>query len=55
MTDSIGINSRLNWVPEAGQQVVLVANYSLAEDEITSRYRAAERDSALSLKYTFRF
>ncbi len=55
VTDSIGINSRLNWVPEAGQQVVLVANYSLAEDEITSRYRAAERDSALSLKYTFRF
>jgi hypothetical protein len=55
VTTNIGINSRLTWIPEAGQQVMLVLNHGLLEDEITARYRSAERDSAISLKYTFRF
>jgi hypothetical protein len=55
VSTNIGINSRLTWIPEAGQQLMLVINHGLLEDEITARYQSAERDSAISFKYTFRF
>jgi len=55
VSESIGINSRFNWIPEPGQQFAMVINYGLRQEDATSRYRAAERESVLSFRYTYRF
>lgn len=55
-SNSVGLNSRLHWAPQAGEDLYVVLNYNM--DSLDGAFRGLEsRDSELVLKYTrnFRF
>jgi len=55
-SDSVGLNSRLHWTPQAGEDFYLVLNYNM--DSLDGAFRGLQvRDSEIVLKYTrnFRF
>ena len=51
----LGINSRLHWVPRAGQEGFFVINHSLAETALDPHYRSQTADLTLKFGYTFRY
>jgi len=55
LSSSTGLNSRLNWNPQAGENFFLVVNYNFDSDGVFSGVSA--RDSEIAVKYTknFRF
>lgn len=55
LSSSAGLNSRLNWNPQAGENFFLVVNYNFDSDGVFAGMNA--RDSEIALKYTknFRF
>ena len=55
LSSSTGLNSRLNWNPQAGENFYLVVNYNFDSDGVFSGVNA--RDSEIAVKYTknFRF
>lgn len=55
LSSSAGLNSRLNWNPQAGENLYLVINYNFDSDGVFSGISA--RDSEIALKYSknFRF
>ena len=57
VTESIGINSRLHWIPEAGREAFIVLNHNLQNfDPLTSNtFNSAAADLTLKYSYTFRF
>ncbi len=52
--NAFSINSRLRYIPQAGQEVVLVFN-QLADVDADNRLRSTENDLNLKLWYTFRY
>tara|TARA_R110000824_G_scaffold7892_3_gene35752 strand:+ start:102442 stop:104589 length:2148 start_codon:yes stop_codon:yes gene_type:complete len=54
-SQSMGMNSRLNWNPQAGENFYLVVNYNFDADGVFNGMSA--RDSEITVKYTknFRF
>jgi hypothetical protein len=55
VSDTIGLNSILRWIPRAGQETVLAIN-SLREDfDRDGRFRSYASDLTLKLSYTFRY
>ncbi len=55
VSEAMGFNSRLHWIPEAGRQAFLVLNYGLIDpdkDDVFESYRA---DLSLKFSYTIRF
>ena len=64
VSDSIGINSRLQWTPKAGQNLFFVINHNYLErdDAVatgmttnTRSYHSDSTDVTLKFNYTFRF
>jgi hypothetical protein len=56
VTDSIGINSRLHWTPQAGRDVYLVLNHNMVEDdEEDGNFNPVATDLSFKVNYTFRF
>ncbi len=53
-SDSIGVNSRLQWIPRAGEDFYLIYNGGWLEDEQTGFQKVGE-SATLKLGYTFRF
>ncbi len=55
LSSAVGLNSRLNWNPQAGENFYLVLNYNFDSDGVFSGMNA--RDSELVVKYSknFRF
>jgi hypothetical protein len=58
-SNELSINSRLRWLPKAGQEVILVVNHGYLVDEPLpdSRrvWRSLETDIVLKANYTFRY
>ena len=54
ISETIGFNSRLHWIPEAGREGFLVLNHSLARDAAGS-FVSEEADVTVKFAYTFRF
>jgi len=55
VSESIGLNSRLHWVPQSGRNVFLVLNHNY-EERITDRsFHSTTTDLTLKADYTFRF
>jgi hypothetical protein len=55
VSDTVGLNSILRWIPRAGQETVLAVN-SLREDfDRDGRFRSYASDLTLKLSYTFRY
>lgn len=55
ISTTIGLNSRLHWVPEAGRNVFLVLNHNWAERPGVSGYHSTVSDFTIKADYTFRF
>ena len=55
VSESIGVNSILRWVPEAGRETVLVLNRQLEDVERNNRFRSLYGEMTLKLNHTFRF
>ena len=55
VSETMGINSRLHWIPEAGQQAFLVLNYGFEDFDKDNVFESTIADLSLKFNYTFRF
>ena len=51
----MGINSRLQWITDAGRNVFFVVNHNFAERPTDGSFHSANTDVTLKVDYTFRF
>lgn len=55
VSEIAGINSQLQWVPEAGKEAFFVINHNLADIDKDNRFNSARSDLTAKFTYTFRF
>ena len=55
VSDSIGINSIMRWIPQAGREMVLVINRDYVDFDNTGSFKTSTGDIAAKISYTFRF
>ena len=55
VSETMGINARLHWIPEAGREAFIVLNHNLQDFDRDNRFNSASADLALKFNYTFRF
>ena len=55
VSELIGLNSRLNWIPQAGRQAFVVLNYGLEDFDRDNSYESVNYDLSVKFNYTFRF
>lgn len=55
LSEEIGINTRLQWIPRAGQEGFIVLNYNVQDQDRDNRFEAAYSDLSIKFRYTFRF
>jgi hypothetical protein len=54
-SESVGINSRLHWIPEAGREAFIVLNHALTDLDRDNDFNSVSGDLTLKFSYTFRF
>jgi hypothetical protein len=55
VSEEIGINTRLQWVPRAGQEAFIVLNHNMQDFDQDNRFNTAFSELSLKFRYTFRF
>lgn len=55
LSEELGINTRLQWIPRAGQEGFIVLNYNMQDKDKNNRFQSAYSDLSLKFRYTFRF
>ena len=55
VSEAAGFNSRLVYIPEAGQQAILVFNYGAQDRDKNNNFTSTASDLSLRATYTFRF
>lgn len=55
ISENFGINSRVHWIPRAGEQAFLVLNWGLIDPDKDNTFTSAVADLSLKFNYTFRF
>jgi hypothetical protein len=55
ISELLGINTRLQWIPKAGQEGFIVLNYNMEDTDKDNDFTALTRDLSLKFTYTFRF
>jgi hypothetical protein len=55
ISEEIGINTRLQWVPRAGQEAFIVLNHNMQDFDQDNRFDTAFSELSLKFRYTFRF
>jgi hypothetical protein len=55
VSELMGINLRLHWIPEAGREAFLVLNHNLEDRDLDNRFRTEVAEAAVKMSYTFRF
>ena len=55
VSEVMGINSRLRWIPRAGQEGFLVFNHRLEDRDRNNTFRPELMDLSAKISYTFRF
>jgi len=55
VTETMGVNTRLHWIPEAGREAFIVLNHNLQDTDLDNRFESALADLAIKFSYTFRF
>jgi len=55
VSEVIGLNSRLHWIPRAGQEGFIVLNHNMQDVDKDNSFDASRSDLSLKLNYTFRF
>jgi hypothetical protein len=55
VSEEIGINTRLQWIPKAGQEGFIVLNHNLRDPDKDNSFASDFSDLSIKFKYTFRF
>jgi hypothetical protein len=55
VSEVIGLNARLVWIPTAGQEALIVFNHSLQDRDKDNSFNSQLSDINIKLSYTFRF
>lgn len=55
LSEEVGVNTRLQWIPRAGQEGFIVLNYNMQDQDKNNRFESALTDLSVKFKYTFRF
>jgi len=55
VSEGVGINSRLYWIPEPGREMYLVLNWGLVDLNKDNRFDSTRSDLTLKYNYTLRF
>jgi hypothetical protein len=55
ISDNLGINSIMRWIPVAGREFVLVVNREFIDLDESRNFRSVSSDIAAKASYTFRF
>jgi len=55
ISESIGINMRWHWIPEAGRELYFVINHNLTDLDRDNSFQSASADATVKFNYTFRF
>jgi hypothetical protein len=55
VSENMGLNSRLHWIPKAGQQAFLVLNWGMIDADKDNRFQSTVADLSLKFNYTLRF
>lgn len=54
LSEQLGINTRLQWIPRAGQEGFIVLNYNLQDLDRDNSFESAYSDISVKFRYTFR-
>jgi hypothetical protein len=55
VTESVGFNSRLHWIPQAGREGFIVLNHALSDADRDGTFRSTNADASVKFNYTWRF
>jgi hypothetical protein len=55
ISEDIGINSILRWIPSAGREMVLVVNHEMGKSALDRNSRSQSSSITLKWSHTFRF
>ena len=55
VSEVFGVNSRLQWIPKAGQEAYIVINHNTQDFDKDGSFQSALSDVTLKFTYTFRF
>ena len=55
VSEEMGLNTRLQWVPRAGQEGFIVLNYNMQDKDKDNTFKSAATDISIKFKYTFRY
>jgi hypothetical protein len=55
VSENVGINSRLHWIPQAGREGFIVLNHSLSDADRNDSFHSTAADLSVKFNYTFRF
>jgi len=55
VSEGLGINSRLHWIPEAGREAFLVLNWGLQDLDKNNSFESINSDLSMKFNTTFRF
>lgn len=55
VSEEVGINTRLQWIPRAGQEGFIVLNYNMQDKDRDNAFETGFNDISIKFRYTFRF
>jgi hypothetical protein len=55
ISETVGFNSRVHWIPEAGREAFLVLNHNLEDIDRDNRFHSSFSELTLKFNYTLRF
>lgn len=55
VSEELGINTRIQWIPTAGQEGLIVLNHNLQDFDKDNRFQSALSDLSIKFKYTLRY
>lgn len=55
ISENMGLNTRVQWIPEAGQEALIVLNYNMQDRDKDNTFQSALSDLSVRFRYTFRY
>ncbi|MGV3592066.1 MAG: DUF5916 domain-containing protein [Gammaproteobacteria bacterium] len=55
VSEELGLNTRLQWIPKAGQEGFIVLNYNLQDKDKDNTFKSQAMDVSIKFKYTLRY
>jgi hypothetical protein len=55
VSDTMGLSSRLHWIPDAGRELYFVVNHTVEDFDLDDRFESLHSDAVIKVNYTLRF